>query len=149
LIPAGYFQLNDCTQRGENNLFIGKTKIALHRDELKHGLFIAKKVSKGTILCINTGCILDITFWDYSNYNISYIRLALDELEWKFLLVEQDENRPNYADFAQDPLDPNLVNAQLEVHPTNELIGVKCLKDLSAGDEVFISFGMASWAIYF
>jgi len=104
---------------------------------------------KAITLCINTGLLLDRTFWDYSNYDISYIRLALDELKWKFLLVERDENRPNCADFAQDPLDPNLVNAQLEADSTNELIGVKCLKELSAGDEVFIPFGMASWAIYF
>jgi len=41
------------------------------------------------------------------------------------------------------------LNAQLEVDQTNGLIGVKCLKDLSAGDEVLIPFGMASWAIYF
>jgi len=54
--------------------------MALHRDELKLGLFAAKNVSKGTVLCINTGCILDKTFWDYSDYDISYIRLVLTKL---------------------------------------------------------------------
>ena len=100
-------------------MFIGKTKIALHRDELKHGLFTAKKVSKGTVLCINTGCHLDSSFWEYSDYDISYIRLVLSLSGWKFLLVERDEKTPIYADFAQDPLDPNLVNARLEVDPEN------------------------------
>ena len=64
------------------------------------------------------------------------------------MLIDRDENRPNYSDFAQDPLDDNLVNAQLEVN-TYGLIVLKNIKDLSAGDEVLIPFGMASWAIYF
>jgi len=45
-IPADYFQLINCTQWGENNLYIGYTKITLHRDEFKHGLFTAKKFQK-------------------------------------------------------------------------------------------------------
>jgi len=47
--------------------------MALHRDELKLGLFTAINVSKGTVLCINTGCILEKIFWDYSDFDISYI----------------------------------------------------------------------------
>jgi len=130
-------------------MFIGKTKIAIYIYELKLGLFTARNVSKGTVLCINTGCKLDKSFWDYSDYDLSYIRLALDQTGWKYLLVERDEKIPIFADFTQDPLDPNLVNAQLEVDPENGLIGVKRIKDLSAGDEVLIPSGKASWALYF
>jgi len=109
-------------------MFIGKTKIAIYIYELKLGLFTARNALKGTVLCINTGCKLDKSFWEYSDYVISYIRLALGWTGWKFLLVERDEKTHIYAYFAQDPLDPNLVNAQLEVASEYGFIGVKCSK---------------------
>jgi len=63
-------------------------------------------------------------------------------------LVDRDITKRNYIDYAKDPLDKTLVNAQLEILQS-ELIVLKCIKDITAGNEILISFGLASWAFYF
>ena len=46
-------------------------------------------------------------------------------------------------------MNPNLVNAQLEVVFQCGIVVLKRIKDCKAGGEILISFGMASWAVYF
>ena len=133
------------------HLYVGKTTAIIHRDDLKYGLLAATKITKGTVLCINTTGISlggDETFWDYSDYDVSQIRIALHRLENKVILINQNDSRPNYVNYAQDPLDPSLVNAQLEYDPCGLFI-LTCIKDCIVGDEIFISFALASWLTYF
>ena len=69
------------------HLYVGKTTAIIHRDDLKYGLFTATKITKGTVLCINTTGISlggGETFWDYSDYDVSQIRIALHRLENKY-----------------------------------------------------------------
>ena len=63
-------------------------------------------------------------------------------------MVDRDITKRNYIDYAKDPLDITLVNAQLEILQS-ELIVLKCIKNITAGNEILISFGLASWAFYF
>ena len=85
---------------------------------------------------------------DYSDYDISNIRQVLDVKKDKFFFIDRDD-KPNYAYFAIDPLDHDKVNAQLELVLQSGLIVLRCIKDSSAGDEIFISLGMALWAVHF
>ena len=62
-------------------------------------------------------------------------------------MIDRDEKR-RYLDYAKDPLDLTLVNAQLEILQS-ELIVLKCIRNIAAGNEILISFGLVFWAMYF
>jgi len=61
-------------------------------------------------------------------------------------LIDRDDKR-RYLDYAKDPLDLTLVNAQLEIQ--GDLIVLKCIRNIAAGNEILISFGLVFWAVYF
>ena len=138
-IPADWIHLSDCPQYQNNDLYVGNSKTSIGVQG-KKGLFTAKNVKAGRTLCIKTGIILQPKFLDYSDYDTTNIRIVYFKNGNSFL-VDRDD-RPNYADYAIDPLDPSKVNVQLEVIFTNGLIVLKCIKDSIAGDELLISFGM-------
>jgi len=54
-------------------------------------------------------------------------------------LIDRDD-KCSYIDYAKDPLDLKLVNAQLEILQS-DLIVLKCIKNIAAGYEILISFG--------
>jgi len=63
-------------------------------------------------------------------------------------LIDRDISKRNYIDYAKDPLDLALVNAQLEILQSY-LIVLKWIKNITAGNKILILFGLASWAVYF
>ena len=89
----------------------------------------------------------DFNFWDLCDYDRSKIQVAYNE-HGTSILMDRDSRRPNYADYSQDPLDHNLVNAELEVIIKKCTIILKCIKDCKAGEEILISFSKASWVVY-
>jgi len=62
-------------------------------------------------------------------------------------LIDRDDNG-RYLDYVKDPLDLTLVNAQLEIL-LGDLIVLKCIRNIAAGNEILISFGLVFWAVYF
>ena len=111
-IPPDWFQLNSCPQYKNNSLYVGNTTVTFTRDELnKKGLFAAKNISAGTTLCIKTGIYIESDFWNYIDYERSMIQVAFNPKTNDYILMDRDNNCANYADYAQDSLNPNLVNA--------------------------------------
>ena len=88
---------------------------------------------------------------NYSDYDNTNFRLAISKNKDGFLFIDRDYSNPNYVDYALDPMDHSLVNARLEeAPPSNEIVIIlRCIKDVTAGQEILISFGMVIWATYF
>ena len=89
--------------------------------------------------CVRTGTILisiESTFWDNSDYDKSNIPVALDCRNniHKFTIIDRHE-KPNYVDYAQDPLDHALVNSQIEIFESH-LIALKCVKNCLPVDKI-------------
>ena len=110
-----------------------------------NGLFTAKDITKGTILCIKRGIFLTTNFLNYSDYNcsnITYIRNTdgVHLLDNNFILT--------YADYCRDPLDMDLVNTEL-IENSNEFVELIATKDIKAGTELCQALGKYFWAAYY
>ena len=96
-----------------NRLAIGPSTIPYCRGNDNRGLFTTLDVTrKGTILCIIKGIILNESFWSFSDYNTSDIRIVSSKDKLTTFLLDKDTS-VSYLDFIKDPFNTKLVNAKL------------------------------------
>ena len=64
------------------------------------------------------------------------------------ILFDLDINYISYVDFCKDPLDLSKVNAELVEDQFGNVV-LRAIKNINAGEEIFIAFGKIFWANLF
>ena len=120
-------------------------KRLLFKSDDPNGLFTTIDVKNKSILCIKRGILVNSSFWNFSDYDTSNMRIitGTDSIMDKF------PGSPSYADYLKDPKDPELVNAEIVEYSKNGFIVVKCTRDVKAHSEILTSFGKVSWLAQF
>ena len=129
-------------------LAIGPSTVPYSRGNDNRGLFTTVDVTKGTILCIKTGLLLNKDFWSFSDYNTSNIRV-ISSIDKRYTFMLDNDNSISYSDFLRDPLNSRLINTEFVEAEKDGIIVLKATKPIQAHCELFISFGKQSWIAEF
>jgi hypothetical protein len=135
-------------------LAIGPSTVPYSRSNDNRGLFTTVDVTKGTILCIKTGVLLNKDFWSISDYNTSNIRVVstikIDPIvNQPYTFMLDNDNSISYSDFLRDPLNSRLINTEFVEAEEDGIVVLKATKPIHAHCELFISFGKQSWIAEF
>ena len=135
-------------------LAIGPSTVPYSRGNDNRGLFTTVDVTKGTILCIKTGLLLNKDFWTFSDYSTSNIRvISMIKIDPKvnqpYTFMLDNDNSISYSDFIRDPLNSRLINTEFVEAEEDGIVVLKATKPIQAHRELFISFGKQSWIAEF
>ena len=100
-------------------------------------MFTKIDVTKGSILCIQRGIIVNPSFWKFSDYSTTNMRIVNGQ---KYILDRNPGMYYGYADYIKDSLDPERVNVELVEYVKDGFVVVKCTKDIKALNEIISSF---------
>ncbi len=126
-------------------LAIGPSTVPYSRSNDNRGLFTTVDVSKGTILCIKTGLLLNKDFWSFSDYStsnnrvISTIKIDPKVNQPYTFMLDNDNNSISYSNFLRDPLNSRLINTEFDEAEKDGIVLIKSHKTHTSSLQI-ISF---------
>ena len=105
------------------------------------GLFAKKKIKKGDFICWYYGVYVDRASVENGYYESDYLLT----LRGQDLVIDASDPLSCYGRYINDSLSMKKTNSSFVSYENTYSAGVKAIKDIKKGDEIYISYGIEFW----